>query len=418
MRTKIYLFILALTICTSNLTIACTIFNATKDNTTLVGNNEDWLKRNSYIKFLPANEQTYGTMYFGFGKGCKYTFGGVNDQGLFYDIASLTRRTDIIFDPNKKTLDNPIYERMLEKCSSVDQAIEFLGKYNISGFRRHHIMVVDKTGASAILEWGRDSLSVIRKQGYYQVITNFNVTDPNLAGWYPCWRYSKADTALKNMNELSVDLFRTILDDVHMEGRFETVYSNIYDLKNNIIYVYHFHNFEEYIKIDITDELKKGRHSYYLPSLFSNVKLLSPSQAEEVNTTSVEFVWKGTTDNYKLFCSSDPNFTQCEPIRAVASNNKPTYSAYITLVLVSTFTALGLYKSKNFEFLITFALLIAFMLVSCEKKPVRSSLKTIRKTVENLQNNTTYYWKVAAMKTESISSETMIRSFNIRTQRL
>jgi hypothetical protein len=47
-----------------------------------------------------------------------------------------------------------------------------------------------------------------------------------------------------------------------------TQYSNIYDLTNRLVYVYYFHDFDNEIIINLSDELKKGRHYFELPSLF------------------------------------------------------------------------------------------------------------------------------------------------------
>ena len=57
-----------------------------------------------------------------------------------------------------------------------------------------------------------------------------------------------------------------ILEATHQEGRFPTQYSNIYDVKNQLIYLYHFHNFQKEYKIDLKKELAKGKHSYNIPS--------------------------------------------------------------------------------------------------------------------------------------------------------
>ena len=46
-----------------------------------------------------------------------------------------------------------------------------------------------------------------------------------------------------------------------------TLYSNICDLKNGDMYIYHFHNFEDVVKINLQEELKKGEHSQSIVSL-------------------------------------------------------------------------------------------------------------------------------------------------------
>ena len=48
----------------------------------------------------------------------------------------------------------------------------------------------------------------------------------------------------------------------------KTLYSNIYDLKNGLVYLYYLHDFDNEVIFDLSEELKKGRHYFELPSLF------------------------------------------------------------------------------------------------------------------------------------------------------
>jgi hypothetical protein len=124
-------------------------------------------------------------------------------------------------------------------------------------------LLADSTGDSAIVE----ADAVIRKQGGYQVATNFrqSLIEP---GEYPCDRYRIAAERLEGA-DISVELFRSILASTHVEAPpHPTVYSTICDLKCKVIYVYHYHNFTNVFEIDLAEELKKGRHSYDLPSFF------------------------------------------------------------------------------------------------------------------------------------------------------
>jgi hypothetical protein len=67
---------------------------------------------------------------------------------------------------------------------------------------------------------------------------------------------------------ISVELFRRILAATHAEGANPTLYSNIYDLKRRVMYLYNFHNFENVVTIDLAAELEKGKRALDLPSLF------------------------------------------------------------------------------------------------------------------------------------------------------
>lgn len=77
-----------------------------------------------------------------------------------------------------------------------------------------------------------------------------------------------ASKRLEEASEISVNLFRSITSDVHVEGVVKTLYSNVYDLKNQIIYLYYY-DFENPLRIDLQDYLKKkGTCTYHLGHLF------------------------------------------------------------------------------------------------------------------------------------------------------
>jgi hypothetical protein len=114
-------------------------------------------------------------------------------------------------------------------------------------------LLADAEGNSVVINAG---VKVIKK-GNYQINTNFNIC--NVAtGNYSCRRYDIANEMLSRATELSVPFFKAILDETHQEGKLSTIYSNIYDLKRGIIYVYLFHNFNNVYVIDLKKELRKG----------------------------------------------------------------------------------------------------------------------------------------------------------------
>jgi len=92
-------------------------------------------------------------------------------------------------------------------------------------------------------------------------------------GRYPCWRYDTAVTMLEKIqdeDDLSVDCFRSILGTVHQEGSSaNTVYSDAFDLKHGIIYLYHWHQFNEFIKINVAEEINKTPSPTRIRDLFS-----------------------------------------------------------------------------------------------------------------------------------------------------
>jgi len=74
-------------------------------------------------------------------------------------------------------------------------------------------------------------------------------------------RFQGADVA-------SAGVMRDILDAVHASGVVNTLYSNVYDLTEKIVYLYFFHDFEEAVAIDLAAELEQGFHVIDIASLF------------------------------------------------------------------------------------------------------------------------------------------------------
>jgi hypothetical protein len=109
---------------------------------------------------------------------------------------------------------------------------------------------------------------ILRKEGRYQVITNF-YHSLYKSGNYPCSRYNTAVDMLESAPEISVDLFRDILDATHQSGRYPTQYSNVYDLRRGLVYVFHRHDYDRAVVIDLQEELEEGAHTDYLAALFA-----------------------------------------------------------------------------------------------------------------------------------------------------
>lgn len=239
---------------------SCTIFNSTKSGITLVGNNEDGTDPITYVWFLPPGKGKYGRVYFGLSD--KWPQGGMNDKGLFYD-GTAAPLFEITKSKNKPIYPGNLSEKMLEECATVAEALKLLGKYNLNYFRNGEMMIVDKFGNSVIVEGD----NIIYKKENFQVVTNFYQSKPNLGG-YPCPRYDIAESMLKNNEEISIDFFCKVLDSVHTKGY--TQYSNIYDLKNCIIYLFKDSNFREYVKLNLQRELQKGKELYAISALFSD----------------------------------------------------------------------------------------------------------------------------------------------------
>ena len=151
------------------------------------------------------------------------------------------------------------------------------GQYNLEWMSKGQMFIVDKSGDAAIIEGDE----VIRKSGAYQVVTNFRLSkiaeDQHPCRWpaWSCSRYKKAEKMLMASKKATVANFRDILKATH-RGPYNvisrTLYSNIYDLRRGLVYLYYLHDFDNEVVLNLSEELKKGRHYYDLPSLFGKEK--------------------------------------------------------------------------------------------------------------------------------------------------
>jgi hypothetical protein len=140
------------------------------------------------------------------------------------------------------------------------------------------VLLADATGDAVVMSAGPDKeLAFTRKPkgDGFLVSTNFNRANPKntYRGGYPCWRYNKTVEKLKKIKDeqgLSVDYFKSILDACHVEGPVgNTLYSNVFDLKNGVIYLYHWHQFDETAVLKVADEIAKNKPPTRIKELFS-----------------------------------------------------------------------------------------------------------------------------------------------------
>ncbi len=181
---------------------------------------------------------------------------GMNEMGLA--ISTMTDpEGDWALDPEKPTLGAAEARRVvLDHAKDVDEAISLLSQNNVSyqGTSVSHLLLADRSGHSALLEWVDGQMKVLRNQQAWQVSTNFRVygadetinadigrlqagepiPDDSMGKRY--WRYVTAWVALSDARGLftpvqALDLLHTISVDFDNQGtRILTHYSAVYDL--------------------------------------------------------------------------------------------------------------------------------------------------------------------------------------------
>ncbi len=267
---------------------ACTVFFAFDGKMALGGSNEDWADPNTQIWFIPATKDNHGIVYFGFGRG-EYPKGGIsrhkleipdgditkvrpedlyglpqggmNDKGLFFDMAS-TDAVKLTPALGKKVYDGRLEDLILRKCATVGEALKLLDQYAFT-IVQGQCLFADQTGDSFVLEAGG---TVIRKKGGYQVMTNFlhSKVEPTSV---TCPRYKLVSQSLAGRKEVSVDQVRSLLKATAQKF---TQYSTIFDLKSGEVHIHQRGDFDRTVKINLKEELGKGERALKIASLFSS----------------------------------------------------------------------------------------------------------------------------------------------------
>lgn len=245
--------------------LSCTMFTKTADGRTFVGNSEDYFEADTHAVFIPPSEGKYGRVYFGWAN--VWPQGGMNDQGLTFDIMALKREPQPPPEGRERCVGVlGLAKKIMEECSTVEEALRIIDRYVNPHAAAGNLMLADATGDSAIIE----GYQVHRREGPFQVCTNFRLSRVEGTD-YPCKRYRMATARLRDC-PVTVEAFRDILEAVHEpapETR-GTLYSNIYDLDNKLIYLYLFHDFDNVHIIDVAEELSKGQHVVPLNDYFPN----------------------------------------------------------------------------------------------------------------------------------------------------
>jgi hypothetical protein len=128
-------------------------------------------------------------------------------------------------------------------------------------------LFADASGDAVVIGIDSDGeLAFTRKEGNHLLMTNFNLANPD-NGRYPCERYDTGIQMLENMDNVTIDGFQSVLSAVHQVS---TLYSNIYDLTNRDVYIYYFHQFQEVVKLSLSEELTEGDRTIPLIDLFSS----------------------------------------------------------------------------------------------------------------------------------------------------
>lgn len=259
-------FLFILMVCLNINLFGCTIFLFQDENNVLAGNNCDtsWqpIKR---MHIEPGNDFKYGALYFG---SISYEQCGINEYGLFYANAMIPEWPETSYQPIGSICKEDVRKKIMQDCKTVEEAVKLINNYKTILFINHHMLIADKTGKSAIVEWNGNKLNIIWKKNNHQIATNFILSDVD-ENLISCKRYITAKEKLSSQN-VSIEICRNVLDATHQK---DTLYSIVADLKNGIIYLYLDHDYENVVRLNVIDELNKGQnYKINLSSFFESKK--------------------------------------------------------------------------------------------------------------------------------------------------
>ncbi len=202
---------------------------------------------------------------------------GMNEMGLA--VSTMTDpEGSWSLDPDKETVGAAEARRLiLDKAKDVEEAIALLSELNVSyqGTSVSHLLLADRSGQSALLEWVDGGMKVIRNEQNWQVSTNFRVYGadetiqaditeyqagkpiPNDSLGRRYWRYVTAWETLRNANGLlstgqSLDLLSAIsVDFINNGARMLTHYSVVYDLVAGQVQVVTDRNYDQPYRFEL-----------------------------------------------------------------------------------------------------------------------------------------------------------------------
>ncbi len=266
MTTRQILLILLLAFAVTTKTTACSGFKLTFNGKTFVGLNEDFFDPYTVLSTKKPTLNTLGILYFGYKDSPKES--AINEKGLIMDgfytpIRKIKKTTGIKL--TDKTFE-ALKEEILLKCSTIEEVIKLVKKYDLSIMSSGQLFLVDKSGNSLIIE--ADTL--IQSNNNYEVVTNFHKSTISQSSPVTCNRYITADSILSKEKELSVTNCKNILNSIHQSKGMYTQYSQIFDLSSGKIYLYLFHNFDEEISFNISDIINQELNSVPMSNYFKN----------------------------------------------------------------------------------------------------------------------------------------------------
>lgn len=195
---------------------------------------------------------------------------GINEKGLCTSIMAIPNQPAQQNTGKHKIGTSILMRLFLDRCATVDQAIELVNSYDIchdvSVTSGYHYMVADAQGNCAVIEFDKDDdwkTLVVRKNAdstrmvvtnhllspkYYTEIPDKSVGNVNSRSW---WRYEHVNNYLQEhdnkvtLHDAQVCLYQVFWKDLLCDDGFleDTQYSNVYDQSALKLYLRNWNNY-------------------------------------------------------------------------------------------------------------------------------------------------------------------------------
>jgi hypothetical protein len=270
---------------------ACSVFSLAIGGNVIVGNNNDNTYSLNMLLHVTPNRDGY------FGRVCvsmETTPGWVptgmkcvNEKGLAITHANVPR-TDTPYDPDKPQLQHNFLEKIVAECATVKQAVAMLRAYSMppNPHAAHvHLMLIDPSGDSAIVEWVDGEVKAIPRSGPWQIMTNTLISKPSPTEG-PNSRLNRGRRLLAEIKEASTANAVSVLKEISIHGRYKgdevgSVESVVFDLTGRKVHLYYKRDFDHPLTLDLDEELEKGARTVELRKLFPNPVQFEPGDRYE-----------------------------------------------------------------------------------------------------------------------------------------
>jgi hypothetical protein len=234
-----------------------------------------------YTCFDPANDGRSQTPHV---KTLLYLFPGwvpmgmkcVNEKGLAITHVNVPR-TKTPYDPDKPQFTHNFLEKIVAECSTVKQAVAMVRAHSLPPGEHGahvHVMLVDRSGNSAILEWIDGEVKVTPRSGPTQIMTNTLIGKPSPTEG-PNSRLNRGRRMLAEVKEASVASAISVLKEISIHARHKgdevgSVESAVFDLTGGKVHLYFKRDFDHPLTLDLNQEIEEGPRTVDLRKLFPN----------------------------------------------------------------------------------------------------------------------------------------------------